>query len=310
MIDFSKTNTFDLTIRNKIISNGHYAQIAYNERVDEETGEIYSKKALKDTNSGIILNVKNKRTEILLKPHHKFNNGLHNANDFSINNCVEVYNEYIESLNLSTVEIKALPIVNAEFKIDIVPDPRICDALEFIDMYLGFHEKKAFRNIDENRYFKIACSNGFSKHKQIKCYAKGFQYPDFSHPNRLRFEITSRKQDFLKQLDIRNLFSFTKFETYERICECLMREFESLLILEPIEVDYKNITSEMIQKLNYSNPNFWKKIINSNNRNSFSRHKKNYENLLANQLTIKNYLKSLIVEKINFYKKGAICPLQ
>lgn len=36
------------------------------------------------------------KLEILFKPHYYFNDNLHNANDFSVQDCINVLNEFIE----------------------------------------------------------------------------------------------------------------------------------------------------------------------------------------------------------------------
>lgn len=314
-LDFIKLQTRDVVIIEKIITNGDFTQITHMERTYMETGEIYTKDTLIDIKRGIILNKKPyKKTEILFKPHYQFNKGLHNADDFSVKNCIEIIKIFILDLGLNEAEIKSLKFVNIEYGINFVPIS--FNAKHFIDRYLGFHEKKAFRNSDDNQYSKISAPSENPNYKLIKFYAKGIQFPKYCDSDTLRFETRSRKSEFIQKLGIYNLFDLLNVTIYHHLFTSLLNEFDKILILEPIN-DFSSYTDKEIARLKeYSNPNVWKQYIDSSdsekkNRNKFNNEKIKYIKLLERrETTIRKEIRDLLLQKEEQLMYGCNSSLQ
>lgn len=235
------------------------------------------------------------KLEILFKPHYYFNDNLHNANDFSVQNCIDVLNEFKTLFKLSANEMK---IVNIEYGINAV-SPICCKNLILHSIY---HEKNQFLNMSGLKYAKISYRekpNGTdNKYKQIKFYNKGVQYPQYINIDTFRFEVKSKTSPFIKKQGINTLSDLLHHKTYEKLSESILTEFSKVLIVDA-ENEMQNLTSKEQTKLTqYLNTIKWDKAIQGS-KNLFNNDKIKYFALLDKTgNNVHNILKDIIKNKL------------
>jgi hypothetical protein len=242
------------------------------------------------------------KLEILLKPHYYFNNNLHNANDFSVMDCIRTLSKIKNIFNLPTTE---LTILNIEFGLNGI-SPIDCKDLVAYTMY---HEKNEFINSSDNlKFSKISFKHHISgkanKYKQVKFYAKGLQFPTYSDINTFRYEIRSKESKYIKTLGIYTYEDLLRIEPYFKLADKLKEEFKKILILD-VDNKGENLTNKELLKMNEYNSSIkWIKSLQGS-RNLFNKHKKKYFKLLnktENNIHTKMY--SIIDEKLKELLKG------
>ena len=167
---------------------------SFNNKLDKESNELkQSKYTLIYKEILFCFYVKDNvftKLEVLIKPHYYFNNNLHNANDFTAIDCINILTEIKNTFDFSVNE---LLILNIEYGINVI-SPIDCKDLI---VYTVFHDKNEFINSSDNlKYSKISFKhdkNGkANSYKKIKAYAKGLQFPQYTDINTFRFEIKSK----------------------------------------------------------------------------------------------------------------------
>lgn len=245
------------------------------------------------------------KLEILIKPHYYFNNNLHNANDFTVLECINTLTKIKELFNLP---VNKLTILNIEFGLNAL-SPIDCKDLILCAIY---HEKNEFINSSDSlKFSKISFKhhkNGkANKYKQIKFYAKGLQFLDHIDINTFRFEIKSKERKYIKSLGVYAYADLLKAETYNTLADIIELEFKKVLILD-INNKGLNLTNKELSKLNeYLNPIKWVKSLQGN-RNLFNKHKVDYQKLLnKTRNNIHTQLNIIVGNKLQeLLKKGAI----
>jgi len=217
------------------------------------------------------------KIEILIKPHYYFNDNLHNANDFTALNCIKVLTEIKDVFGFPAEE---LIILNIEFGINFISPINCTDLIA----YSIYHERNEFINSSDNlRFSKISFKHHkegkANKYKQIKFYAKGLQFPDYSGINTARFEVKSKVRRYIKSLGIYNYSDLLRLETYNTLARKIKEEFNKVLILD-IDNNGQNLTIKEFLKLNeYRNSYKWVKALQGS-RNLFNNYKTDYFKLL------------------------------
>jgi len=151
---------------------------------------------------GLTVVIEQERYNVSGSIHKYFNDGLHNADDFTIDN----YREAIIRLSQEfQINPETIPFTSMEFGINIVLP---CDVKKFLQSiviyrdcsttkYRGDSTKKG---IIINKYGGLEV--GLSDYT-IKIYDKSGQYPKYTLPNTLRFEIAiKRKRRIRKRIII------------------------------------------------------------------------------------------------------------
>ncbi|RVT78549.1 hypothetical protein EOD40_04760 [Flavobacterium sufflavum] len=303
MIDFLKLETYTISqidyFKNHILLNW----VSDTDKINIYDNEVITTKKVKQY-KGIYFCFYSNKLEIRFKPHYYFNDNLHNANDFSIIDCI---NTIIEVKNVLKIDLQAFKVVNIEYGLNCISPIDIKDLIT----YLAYHEKNEFRTDIELAYSKksysVSAKGTANEYKIIKAYAKGLQFPNNAHINTFRFEVKSKKSRFINPLGINTAKDLLNSAIYLALTESLIKEFEKVLILD-CATDYKSLTQKEQNKIaKYNNPMEWYKINNSSNRNSFSKNKTAYHKLtdkVPNNL--KNQLWQIIYDKLEELKKGAI----
>jgi len=305
MIDYLKILLFNSEISGGLFNNPLLENYSFNKsfknNLNREVNIIKQATFIKEYKEILFCfftkNDKFTKLEILLKPHYYFNDNLHNANDFTALNCINVLTEISNTFDLP---VKELLIVNIEFGINGI-SPIDCKNLI---TYTIYHDKNEFINSsDELRFSKISFKhdkNGkANNYKKIKFYAKGVQYPEYCDNNTFRFEIKSKRRTYIKKLEIYSYADLLKKETYLTLAQKIKTEFKGVLILD-IDNNMKNLNDKDKTKLNeYLNSIKWIKAIQGS-KNNFNNYKKRYFNLLdKTESNIHNQLEKIIIKKLD-----------
>ena len=306
-IDFLKIDIRDKVTINNIKSNSLLIWYSKSENLSHFDFEQIQTKETKYY-KGILFCFYHNRLEILFRPHYYFNNNIHNANDFSVKDCISVIQDFIDILKIENFEL--YKIVNLEFGFNLILDMLIENLITFI----GYHGKNEFKTDTGLAYSKKSYTynrKGIANtYKTIKAYAKGIQYPEYTDRNTFRFEVKSKKSRYINPLGIRNISDLLNPEIYNNLAIRLLEEFKDVLILDN-ETTFENLSNKEKDALkDYLNTHTWYKILqNKKNRNGFSKEKKKYFRLLDKTgNNIHKVLYNLIYNKLEKLKDGAYSP--
>ena len=108
MVDYVKIVIYNQQLIKRIWKNNRLTLYSEKEQTVRGRKKTYHKK----TYLGLTFNLLEDRLEITGSLHKYFNNGVHNANDFSITDCIRTIMELKEVFSLDLSQCK---IVNLEF---------------------------------------------------------------------------------------------------------------------------------------------------------------------------------------------------
>ena len=284
MIDFIKIKIVDEELINQVWENDLLEfDSKHEKRYDDVIYEIVKRKY-----NNLYFTKYHNRIEISGSIHYFFNDNLHNANDFSIEQCIETINFIKEIFYL---DLEKCFLINLEYGVNILPKIPISELI----LNLIYHERNPFIRNSEHPQSRIA---GFSKYKQAKAYNKGVQFPDFCNENTFRFEIKTAQAKFIKRLGLKTVQDLINPKNYDVLINSLLAEWDKVLLFDKS----KNID------IKFFNTHFWEEAILSKNRNKFNNQKRIYYTKLGQDnlhLTIRNcierktkYLKSVHIPTI------------
>ncbi|WP_282069201.1 hypothetical protein [Olleya namhaensis] len=240
---------------------------------------------------------------ICFKPHYFYNDNKHNANDFSIKNCIKTLTYFT---NLFSLDAKYLDIINIEFGLNIIiPKKLIC--IKELLLLLAYHERNEFytdKRYPFTRYSTTSNINGkANQYKIIKAYAKGIQYPKITDINTFRFEVKSNRRPFIKSLNIKTLKDLLNPGSYQTLEQSILNEFDKVLILDDT-VTPKLSKTKLNTHIKRHNPITWHRYLQKS-RNLFRKNFKDYyKSLETCETHLKKELKLLIQKKLQELKKG------
>lgn len=301
MIDFLKILITDQTLITQINANPLLIWNNKQERLSHFDFETVLSKQTK-IYKGVLFCFYDNKVEVLFRPHYYFNDNLHNANDFSVDDCIMIINQLINELNL-TAYTNDLKIINIEYGINII-SPIDCKELV---TFISYHGKNEFRSDAGLAYSKKSYSetkNGTAnKYKIIKAYNKGLQFPNYCDINTFRFEVKSKKSSYINSLDVNFINDLLKPNTYKTLANELLKEFKNVLILGNSK-EHKTLTKKENNQLNkYLNPNNWYKV-KQGHRNNFNQTKKRYFSLLEKTgYNIHTEIENIIKNKLGILEK-------
>ena len=141
------------------------------------------------------------RLEVSGSIHYFYNDGLHNADDFYIEDCISAI---IQIQNVFNIDLNKCQLINLEYGVNINP---LINVTELIQSLI-YHEKRQFTRPTTYFSFKLA---GNEAYKQIKAYDKGVQFPQQCE-NTFRFEVRSKQSKFIhSMLPPKNRTTIDKF---------------------------------------------------------------------------------------------------
>lgn len=280
MIDFVKIKITDEALINQVWSNELLIYQGKSEkRFDDEIKELVTK-----SYKNLYFTKFQKRLEIKGSLHYFFNDGLHNANDFNIYDCIQTIEQIKELFKLDLNKCK---LINLEYGVNVNPIIPVVDLVQ----NLIYHEKRQFTRPTTHFNYKIA---GNEAYKQVKAYDKSVQFPNHCN-NTFRFEIKTKQAKFINSLGLFTLQNLAEIKHYDLLINSLLKEWDNVLLFDK---------SKAVED-KFFNTNFWEEILKNGNRNKFNNQKKLYykklgvDNLLIN-------IKKIMQAKINHLKSVQI----
>lgn len=183
MLDFLKLSTLDISLINDLENHDLLEWVKSEDKMNLFDFEVIKTKTVKQY-KGILFCFYSNRIDILFKPHYYFNNNVHNANDFKINDCINVI---LELKNAFKIDLQLLKVVNIEFGLNVLSPIDIKKLITF----LLYHEKNEFKTdvglAFSKKSFRANPNGTINNYKIIKAYAKGLQFPQYSNINTFRF---------------------------------------------------------------------------------------------------------------------------
>ena len=285
MIDFTKIKITDETLINTVWNNDLLVYEGKSEkRFNDEIKELVTK-----SYKNLYFTKYQNRLEITGSIHYFFNNGVHNANDFNLSDCI---NTILELQDVFNLDLNKCFLINLEYGINVVPTISIKELIN----NLIYHEKRQFVRPTKFDYYRIA---GKTTYKQIKAYNKGVQFPQHCDINTFRFEVKTKQAKFINKLGLYTLNDLTIVGNYDKLIASLVKEWNSVLLFENSNaIDPKFINS-----------NFWETLITlEGNRNKFNIQKKSYYSKLGSD-NLHSKIKNLIVAKTDKLKSVHILTI-
>lgn len=257
---------------------------------------------------GLVFELTNYCLFIYFKPHYYFNSNLHNANDFNFYDCIGVFKEIIKDLWLNPYKCA---IIHMEIGINVII-PLSLIAIDKLMPRLIFHGQNQFytdRNYPMCKYSTTINVKGKANaYKIIKAYGKGVQFPQFTDPNTFRFELKSNDKRYIKKLGIHSMACLLNIETYLKLSNELIKEFDKVLIIDDTAKPKLSKTKQRNHEERL-NPITWLQY-QDRSRNVFNNNFKTYyEDLDTCDTHLKKELRKLICDKLQELKRCAVSDL-
>jgi len=283
MIDYIKATTIYPNAE-RLLNSPYFD---FNGEYNHKTGEV-SEDKLTTHYKGLKLILYNQKGMyknnrfILSGSLHKFkNNNLHNADDFSHSELVEVLNE-IEDLTF--IKSQEMFINTFEYGLNI-PLSKTDDFINNLFM----HKTKPFSHTINDT---LKGNNKICNHSQydFKLYNKSKESRLYAPDNTMRVELRAKGQ---KARIFNNTLENLKTTDFAFYGQSLKSETDNLLYYE----DVPGLTKQICA--NYSNPLYWYKLLNRKSTSAFYKHKYRLNEAINNKPdNMKNQLKNMIEYKV------------
>lgn len=137
MIDFLKILVTDTAFIEKIYNDDRLIFHNSREKLSHFDFETIHSKVTR-IYKGILFCFNDNGLEILFRPHYYFNDNIHNANDFTVKDCIQVINDFIEMFDIDKPE--QFRIINLEFGVNVISDIPVQDLITRAE----YHGKNRF----------------------------------------------------------------------------------------------------------------------------------------------------------------------
>lgn len=297
MLDNTKFLTYNQTIINRMIlhpdfivcrpKNNYYHSLKH-----KKYGIKLSLDFRKAVENGKVIGYRH--LEINISPHYHFNIYQHNGNDLTPIHAINSISDILTYLGIEPYEYNEVNVCNIEFGLNIIPDSDTKNLINWILLY-----KKTPFKVGGFPYFK---KTDATTYKQIKAYAKGLQFVDIPQygidTNTFRFEVKSKQAKKIREYGINTATDLLNLETYKRLGQTLINEWENILITN-LEPNFSNLNTDDVYFIEQgANLEFWSKIIAEKHRNTFQFNKEKYYKLLSGENNIHQQIKTKIIDKI------------
>lgn len=239
--------------------------------------------------------------EVCFSPHYKFNNDLHNGNDFTPKDSIKTIHTAFIEIGITENEMSDFKVVNLEYGVNLQTGVNV----ENLVSGLLYTNKTEFQT-RSFPYFKISDS---TKYKEIKAYAKGLQFVDFPQygidRDVFRFEVRTKQSKLIRKMGINCAKDLTNTDKYNALFQSLLDEWEQILLTN-LEADLSDLKTEEVLFVQSGNKiDFWTKMIGENYRNKFTRYKEKYYKILTGKNNLHTQIKWQIIDKLFSFQSGA-----
>lgn len=254
MFDFNKSDINDVPIASLL--DNHFLDFKFD--VSQKTGELFENCKISDyLNIEKFCTIKNHEHRMLKFSFHKYlNEGLHNHNDFNMNDFLAVLNDLSNKFEINPF---LATLRNLEFGVNILLPFKTQLFLDSVISYKGIEYTK-------ETYYGKGYLLRFEKWQyEVKIYDKGLQYQ--LKENILRFEIKVRKMDYLKAKGI-NVCAYSDLldkSIIKTLVNLLLRTFKDVLTYDN-SINIRGVKNQAEKEIlmNGRNPKYWKTVENPN----------------------------------------------
>ena len=223
------------------------------------------------------------RLEIDGSLHKLFNSGLHNANDFTVSDCIKS----IDKLCLQfAINPELCHVNNLEFGVNVTAPGNVSDLVK----WLRFHHRNPFVKFPKLEQCYFAGTDYFG----VKAYNKTLQFPQYAAPNLFRFEGKTRQSKYLVSKGIKTLKDLTAPAIYRLLSGVILSEWGNVLIFD----------KRTKKGVKFCNTDFWLEILENSHRNTFVNTKKKYYKILGKK-GLQNLIYSAIEKKLTLLNECA-----
>lgn len=259
MIDNLPYYTLDMKSIKNAYSNMSLEFFSNEERVNKETGELYEIHKRRYLNLTFIFQLDSnsnlKKLTVRGSIHTLFNDGLHNANNFTFDEFKTTLDKFSKEFGIDLTRCVLLPPENglnlplnefSEFNSEEILLNTICE------------QRKMFQeNVPGITTSKI--SGTYKSEYRIKIYAKSTQYPEYCE-NTLRIEIQQKKMRDLHKRNIIHVSDLLDISNQIYLFEKYMKYIEKLVIFD-YKIQAPNRSKYSSKILNFKDSNYWRKLI-------------------------------------------------
>ncbi|QBO57445.1 hypothetical protein [Chryseobacterium salivictor] len=285
MLDYIKFEIKNTDLIKRIWSHSDLVYKSEHSFVNKNTGEIRTVDNRQYVN--LILSKHPNKLEVSGSLHKLFNNGLHNANDFTVNDCINTLENLVSRFGLVPDDCY---INNLEFGVNFETPGNVSEVVK----WLRFHNKNQFIKYPDLAECYFAGTSYFG----VKAYNKTLNYPEYAQPNLMRFEGKTRQSKYLLSKGIETLSDLLKPTTYSVLLKVLLSEWNNVLIFDKRTKKGKR----------FCNTDFWLEILENNHRNTFVNTKKKYYKMLGEK-GLQNLIYKRISDKLDQLKICAVSTI-
>ncbi|MGB3151293.1 MAG: hypothetical protein WBB27_11585 [Maribacter sp.] len=277
MFDNFRASVYDIEERNRLWSFSKLEFHDYQKKSSKYDKRGFTIKESKQLDGVIFSNFKD-RLDILVFPHKMKNLGIHNADAFSMEECMNTLKNFFNQLPISDYSL--YKIRSLEAGVNFIVDGYGEDLITNTQWW----KRTRFRHHDNLGYSKTAFSvdktGKANTHLILKFYLKYIMAPNYCKPDTLRFELKSRKAAYFKnKLKIDTLEDLFTVTPYMHVKKEIFRTVGQITILEQDFDDSSLPEKDKIFLRTYSNPLQWDKIFRAQ-KNKFARYRSKYLKIL------------------------------
>lgn len=277
MVDYIKWVVLGSKLISKTKKNSKLEFVRDIQYLVPNTGELKIKNVMKYKN--MYFTFLENRLEIEGSLHKYMNDGLHNANDFSVDQCMDVIKSFCDEFGLPPI---CCIIIALEFGVNLKlsGDVNINNFLQA----LRFFRKNEF--IRHHRLKHVFYAG--SKYFELKGYNKSAQYPNITTDGVFRFEWKTSESKFLKTKNCNTLQDLLQPTMYKVFSKILLKSWDDVLVF-----DERNRKAKSFHHTEY-----WRNTISNMSANTFNNRKKSYYNI-AGKKNIHTQVFHLLTKKID-----------
>lgn len=267
MIDFVKIKL--INTNPKVLLNNQLLDFKY--LVSVKSGELSNNMIARYKGMKFIIYVSG--TIIISGSLHKYmNNGVHNYNDFSRTQLLEVIYLFTTTFNLSS---RNCTLVNLEVGANVTPTIPTKELLKYL--YMHFRKEFKYGDFKNGTFKQVSYSEYY-----LKAYDKASQY--HLSGEIFRFEIKMIASRVIRKYGVATVEDLKNKFVLQKLGNLLITRWGESLVYDPsIEKDllfhYDNIYDKYIK---WGNPIYWHNlnIDKEAHRNKFSKEMKKYRDLM------------------------------
>ncbi len=249
-----------------------------------------------------------------IRPHNIFNNGVHNGNDFTVDDCIRTNKAIFDDLGIKECEYDLLQTVGMEFGVNMVLP---FEVEQVVNGFLYYRQTPFI--VNKYPFNRITGGTGY---KRLKVYAKGIQMHEKGITeiprNTLRFELKVNEAKKLRKYGFYTANDLFRPKLYQTLFIELEKDFKACLWVD-LENDFGHCKYDEKRTLKSENkPQFWSKKIRTENYRKIARvfrakmceksviYKTLLNLLMDKVLTLNNYRNSIGEKR----KKNSVIPLR